>query len=243
MSKKIKSIVIAILVLICFKLSSQNPQSKILNVPYKVQPNSNTCQSTCLKMMAMFSNVPGKNQSIEDIYNTVNKDQDRPEKVPCTNDSSGKEKCPNRWGNIVWWWNDKAVVNSTQPTMKSFTTEDPTKAIEHIISNLDNNKPLIMSVTNEHAKSGHLVLVLGYKDYLANQSHPDFRIVCHDPNGKFFPELSSELHSGLRHLEGYTNVSGSEMGPGAGVEITIDSLKKINKKSDGECYFAFFVLE
>ena len=39
------------------QISAQR-RSKVLPVPYKVQPTSYTCQSTCLKMMGMYEGFP-----------------------------------------------------------------------------------------------------------------------------------------------------------------------------------------
>ena len=179
----------------------------------------------------MYFDVPGKSENINDIYKSINEDSNRPNKT-----------ATNSWENIVWWWNTKAIVNSSQVKMNNSTVSDPIQTIEKIVSNIDSGRPLMMSVTNDHAKAGHFVLVIGYKEYTPNQSNPNFKIICHDPFGRFFPELTSKIYGEYRHEGGYSKMDGSEFGPGAGVEISIESLKKINKDHEGNDYYAFFNL-
>jgi hypothetical protein len=72
---------------------------KILNVPYLMQPTSNTCQSTCLKMYAHYlaskiaisSIVHGL--LITDIWKEINESEDRPSQLR------------NPYENMVWWFN------------------------------------------------------------------------------------------------------------------------------------------
>ena len=242
MQKKFLPAIGLLIFLFAFESKDVVAKSKILDVPYKVQPNEKTCQSTCLKMLSMYFNVPGKEENIENIYDKVNKSPKRPDKTPCTV-KNGDERCVNAWENIVWWWNSEAIVNTSQIRMKNSTTRDPIEAIEKIVENIDADKPLMMSVTNKNARAGHLVLVIGYTEYLPNQSNPNFKLICHDPYGRFFPELTSELHGEKRYDYGYSKMDGSEFGPGAGVEISIESLKKFNKDSDDNDYYAIFTLK
>src|SRR5512138_2193876 len=72
--------------------------TKVLKVPYFSQPTGNTCQSTVLKMMAMYLDG-GRDQTasgpvnlaIEDIWKQINEDPERP----------SKER--NAHANMKWW--------------------------------------------------------------------------------------------------------------------------------------------
>ncbi|WP_299273629.1 C39 family peptidase [uncultured Psychroserpens sp.] len=232
-----------ILSFVCIFSFAQDKKSKVLQVPYYTQPNADTCQSTCLKMLAHFLNVPGKDDPITQIYDIVNFHNDRPDQKVCKDEKGNIEGC-NRWNNIIWWWNTRSGYYADKPKepklkMKWRILDDQAKTIEHIVSSIDSGVPLLVSVSNSNT-TGHFVLVVGYQNYLKNQSSPDFNIVCHDPYGEFFPELQSRLFGKKRYEKGFTKADGSEHAVGAGVEIGIDSLAKF-KANDGE-YKDQFVL-
>lgn len=195
--------------------------TKILNVPYKTQPNNYSCQSTCLKMMAMYNDMSGTNdKSIESIYKEINEGEARPVKQK------------NAWDNIVWWLNS----NNNTPSFSLLKTKNEADAIEHIVRCLNNNSPVIIS-TNNFKTRGHLVLIVGYKNYIPNQSTQDFRFICHDPYGKFFPDLHSDLYGSKRYDFGMSLPDGSEDGVGKGVEITPATLRRFRDDKHHTDYF------
>jgi hypothetical protein len=195
--------------------------TKVLDVPYKTQPTNNSCQSTCLKMAAMYHNMSGINdKSISSIYKEINEGEARPVKQK------------NAWDNIVWWLN---LYNDT-PSFSLLKTKNEAEAIEYIVKCINNNSPVIIS-TNNFKTKGHLVLIVGYKNYIPNQSNPDSRFICHDPYGQFFPELHSDLYGPKRYEFGMSLPDGSEDGVGKGVEITPTTLKRFRDDKHHTDYF------
>jgi hypothetical protein len=195
--------------------------TKILDVPYKTQPNNYSCQSTCLKIMAMYNDMAHTNdKSIESIYKEINEGVARPVKQK------------NAWDNIVWWLN----LYNGNPSFSLSKTKNQAEAIEYIVKCINNNSPVIIS-TNNFKTKGHLVLIVGYINYVPNQSNPDFRFICHDPYGKFFPELHSDLYGPNRYDFGMSLPDGSENGVGKGVEITPTTLKRFRDDTHHSDYY------
>lgn len=183
--------------------------TKILDVPYKTQPNNYSCQSTCLKMMSMYFEMEDtETKSIETIYNEINVGNSRP--VP--------QK--NNWINLAWWLNK----HSENPLFSIKKTQSEADAIEYIVKCINDNSPVIISTSNFNT-SGHLVLIVGYLNYIPNQSNPDFKLICHDPYGQFFPQLHSDLYGPNRYDFGMSLPDGNENGVGKGVEITPNKFK------------------
>jgi hypothetical protein len=62
-------------------------QRKVLDVPYLVQPTSNTCQSNCLKMFAKYlekktlTSNPAGAKDIEQIWREINTSKERPSHI------------------------------------------------------------------------------------------------------------------------------------------------------------------
>jgi hypothetical protein len=200
--------------------------TKILPVPYLAQPTNITCQSTCLKMVAMyFKNVkqstnpnqsisfPSADKGIEQIWNEVNKGTTRP----------SKER--NDWANFIWWLN----TNIPNKKFGIKSTADETEAIPYIIKAINAGNPVMLS-TNHTRVQGHIVLIVGYINYTPNQSTTDFRLICHDPYGAFYPELSSTLFGKKRFDVGSSNIDGSEEGSGKSVELSPESIKRNRKE-------------
>lgn len=213
---------ICTLLFVMLMSSAIYPQtSKVLEVPYKTQPNSYSCQSTCLKMMAMFHNMSGtNNKTVQSIYKEINEGEARPVKQK------------NAWKNMVWWLNS----NDDTPSYTLLKTKNEAEAIEHIVKCINNDSPVIMS-TNNFKTKGHLVLIVGYTNYVPNQSNPNFKLISHDPYGKFFPELHSNLYGSKRYDFGMSLPDGSEDGVGKGVEITPTSLRRFRDDKHHTDYF------
>jgi hypothetical protein len=187
-------------------------RSKTLSVDFFTQPTDNTCQSTCLKMMASYleggdglNPGPATELNPVDVYQSVNNDPGRPDKV---NTNSHK--------NMMWW------LKNRFPTLnfKEIITRDDTQATEVIVNSIDRNSPVMVGVS--HARvPGHIILVIGYVNYRPFQCSADFGVVVHDPYGKFDPSLSSKLYGARRFDGGACMVGGGEAGPGKSVVLPI----------------------
>ena len=196
---------------------------KVLNVPYFTQPTSNTCQSTCLKMyahylankLAMSSPVHGL--TIEEIWKEINTGNERPAK--------GR----NAYRNMVWWLG-KYFPHYEFKTRK---TRDTDEAMAYAVNRLEAGFPLMVS-TNHRRTAGHIILVVGYRNFEKNQCrNVDF--VCHDPYGKFDPSLGSRIYGKRRYSRGMSLAEGGEVGPGKGVTYDHQGIRRIrsDKHSNG----------
>jgi Peptidase_C39 like family len=125
---------------------------RTLPVPYLTQPTPYTCQSTVLKMMAMyleqnvvFQSTSGGYRRIVDIYEDINTGTKRP------------VQHENAHANMKWW------LEQHFPSLKfeyiRTTRED--KAIEAIVGCIDRGYPVLVSVSHARVK-GHIILVTGY---------------------------------------------------------------------------------
>lgn len=183
-------------------------RSKILDVPYKAQPDKNSCQSTCLRMYEMY--LTNKSNEILDIYKTINKGSQRPVKVK------------NSWKNFLWWLEENISDHDFELTI----TDDEIKATEFMIESIDNGFPIILS-TNHTRTKGHIIMVVGYINYVPNQSNAEFKFICHDPFGAFHPELHSQLYGEKRYENGKSNSDGGEEAIGKNVLLSLNALKRI----------------
>jgi len=193
---------------------TQFSRTVILPVPYFAQPTSNTCQSTCLKMMATYleqtivlQSTGGGDQDILDIWKDVNESPKRP------------VMARNAHANMKWW------LEQHFPTIRFeyLTLTDEGRALEKIVSFIEGGVPVLMSVS--HARvPGHIILVVGYENYAALASTPDFNLVVHDPYGRFDPSLLSKSYGRLRWLGGMSLVTGGETGPGQSCRLQISSV-------------------
>jgi hypothetical protein len=189
-------------------------RSRILDVPYFVQPTGITCQSTCLRMMATFLEQRVVLQStgagvrdIGAIWKDINEDPKRPVRVR------------NAHANMQWW------LERHFPSLRFeyLQTMDEAQAIESIVRFIDGGVPVLMSVSHVRVP-GHIVLVIGYEHYVPNASTPDFAVVTHDPFGRFDPSLLSRVFGARRWEGGSSLAGGGEAGPGRGLRLGIASL-------------------
>lgn len=198
---------------------TQSSRTNILPVPYFAQPTSNTCQSTCLKMMATYleqsvvlQSTGGADRDILDIWKDVNESPQRP------------VMARNAHANMKWW------LEQHFPTLRFeyLTLTDEGRALEEIVRFINGGMPILMSVS--HARvPGHIILVVGYENYTPSVSTPDFDLVVHDPYGRFDPSLLSRSYGRLRWLRGMSLVTGGETGPGQSCRLTISSVSRQRK--------------
>lgn len=201
---------------------------KILNVPYLTQPTSITCQSTCLKMfslyllnrLAMSSPIQGK--AITDIWKEINESPNRPEHLR------------NSYQNMVWW------LNTQFPKYKFSVkkTRDTDEAISYVVEKIDKEFPVMIS-TNHSRTSGHILLVIGYKGAEKNAC-ANVQFVCHDPYGRFNPQLGSKAFGRRRYDGGSSLAEGGEVGPGKAVIYDHRGIRRI--RSDKHSNGTYFLL-
>ncbi len=194
-------------------------RTTVLRVPYFTQPTGITCQSTCLKMFATYleqsvmrQSTGAGDQEIPQIWKDINESADRPVKLR------------NAHANMKWWLEKHFRTLSFQ----YLTVHDETQALEKIISYIDGRMPVLMSVS--HARvAGHIILVVGYENYLPFASTPNFNLVVHDPYGRFDPSLTSKSYGKLRWLGGMSLVDGGEVGPGQSLRLNLTAVSRQRK--------------
>lgn len=212
-------------------MASLGGRSRILSVPYFIQPTGITCQSTCLRMMAAYleqevvlQSTGAAAKDIQTIWKDVNEAPDRPSKVR------------NAHANLKWW----LERHFPRLRFEYVTTTDEAAALERIVRCIDSRLPVLMSVS--HARvAGHIVLVVGYEGYQPGLSTADFNLVVHDPYGRFDPSLLSNAY-GKRRTEGAMSlVSGGETGPGKDcrVPVTAASRQRAGDSRRGTYYLLY----
>jgi hypothetical protein len=202
-----------------------NGQTKILPVPYFHQPTDNTCQSTCLKMMAAYLEQFVVSQSTDgravdadelQIYKQINESTDRPAKSGLNSHANMKWWLERRFPSLIFDYRvltDEGTVGTT------------------IVHSINSGMPVLMSVS--HARvGGHIVLVVGYENYVPNMSSHDFHLVVHDPFGKFDPTLLSAVYGKRRMEGGMTLMQGGERAPGYSCRVPITSVGRQKKGDD-----------
>jgi Peptidase_C39 like family len=194
-------------------------RTRVLPVPYFMQPTDNTCQSTVLKMMASYLGQSVMRQStgaaerdILDIWKDVNESPQRPSKMR------------NAHSNMKWW------LEQHFPSLRFeyLAITDEVEALEKIIGFIDASMPVLVSVS--HARvAGHIILVVGYENYMPMASTPDFDLVVHDPYGRFDPSLLSKSYGRMRWLGGSSLVGGGETGPGQSCRLSLAAVGRQRK--------------
>jgi hypothetical protein len=188
--------------------------SKTLSVPYFAQPTPKTCQSTVLKMMAnyleqhvVYQSTGAADREILDIWKDINEDPKRP------------SPARNAHANMKWW------LERHFPTLRFeyIQTKREDQAIEAIVRFIDGGFPVLVSVSHERV-AGHIILVVGYANYLPNVSNPDLALVVHDPYGSFDPTLLSTLFGTKRWTGGASLRDGGEVGPGRANRLPLPSV-------------------
>ena len=203
--------------------------TKILPVPYFSQPTGITCQSTVLKMFASYleqsvvmQSTGAANRDILDIWKDINTDPKRPSMMR------------NAHSNMKWW------LEKYFPRLnfQYIQTRDETQATEKIVRFINGGFPVLVAVSHISVQ-GHIILVTGYENYIPNACSPDFKLVVHDPYGKFDPTLKSKLFGARRWEGGASLVGGGERAPGTGTRLPITS---VSRQRPGDSNFGTFYL-
>ena len=203
--------------------------SKVLNVPYFSQPTGNTCQSTVLKMMAVYldggsdqTSTGPVNLAIEDIWKHINEDAGRP----------SKER--NAHANMKWWLEQRFPGHS----FEYVTTKDEDKALQSTVRFINAGFPVLMSVSHTRVK-GHILLVVGYANYSPQTCSAEPVLVVHDPYGEFDPTLKSRYYGKNRWIGGMSLMGGGEAAVGRGVRLPISA---VSRRRPGDHAFGNFYL-
>lgn len=99
----------------------------------------------------------------------------------------------NSYGNMKWWL-EKYFHPRKFHILNLVNVDD---AIRQVIKHIDYGYPVMVS-TNHARTSGHIILVIGYETSLG-VSTPDVKFICHDPYGKFDPQLLSRQYGRNRY--------------------------------------------
>jgi hypothetical protein len=179
-------------------------------VPYLAQPDPTWCQSTVLKMIALYieqymllASFGGADRAIRDISKDINTGTARPQQVH------------NSLANMKWW------LQSHYPILRVNYTETPREdtAIEIITRSINGGFPVLVSVSHS-GTHGHIILVVGYENYRPGMSSVDFQLVVNDPYGRFDPSLAKRMFGIHRFDGGSSLASVGENRPGHGKSNT-----------------------
>jgi len=162
-----------------------------------------------LEDRVVMASTGAADRNITDIWKDINEDPHRP------------VKARNAHANMKWWL-EKHFPRLNFKYLQ-LTKED--LALQSIISFIDAGFPVLVSISHARVQ-GHIILVIGYENYQRNLSSPDFRLVVHDPYGRFDPSLLSNLYGKSRFNGGASLLSGGETGPGRSTRLPITSVSR-----------------
>lgn len=150
-----------------------------------------------LEQAVIFQSTSAGAKEILDIWKDINESKDRP------------VKARNAHANMKWWL--ERYFPSLYIEYRTIT--DEIRVCEKVIEFINFGIPVLMSVS--HARSdGHIILVVGYENYVPRMSTADFHLVVHDPNGRFDPSLLSSTYGAKRYVGGMSLMSGGQARPG-----------------------------
>ena len=178
--------------------------------------------ATYLEENVVLQSTKAGARDIEDIWTDINKDPKRP------------VKARNAHANMKWWLEQ----HFPSLTFEYLQTSDQVQATQSLIRFIDGGFPVMMSVS--HARvDGHIILVVGYRNYMPFTSSADFRLVVHDPYGRFDPTLLARTFAGKRWEGGVSLRSGSQVGPGQNNELPLAS---VGRQRQGDSRLGTFYL-
>jgi len=135
---------------------------------------------------------------------------------------------------MKWWL--KKYFPQYDFSVKSVRNAD--EAMAYIVNKIDAGFPVMIS-TNHSRTSGHIILVVGYKNHHPGQCS-SVEFVCHDPYGKFNPQIGSKKYGKRRYNEGMSLASGGENGPGKAVTYDHQGVRRI--RSDKHSSGVYFLI-
>ena len=170
--------------------------------------------------LAMSSLVQGK--TILDIWSEINTGNDRP------------SPARNSYRNMVWWLN-KYFQSYSFSVTECRNTDD---AMLQVVQKINSGFPVMVS-TNHSRTSGHIILVVGYRNYQPLQSSM-VEFICHDPYGKFNPQLGSSQYGANRYSGGQSLMSGDQTGPGKAVIYDHNGIRRM--RSDRHSVGVYYLI-
>jgi hypothetical protein len=87
--------------------------------------------------------------------------------------------------------------------------------------------------------AGHIILVIGYENYISYSSLADFGLIGHDPYGQFDPSLRSKLFDTRRWEGGVSLLGGGEKAPGMSTRLPTTA---VGRHRPGDAYFGTYYL-
>jgi hypothetical protein len=131
------------------------------------------------------------------------------------------------------WWLKK---HFSPQRFRVFQTDYVQTAMNFVKRQIDAGFPIMVS-TNHDRTAGHIILVIGYRS-TPGQVSGGVDFVCHDPFGKFDPQLGSHQYGKRRYEGGMSLSAGSEHGPGRAVVYDHDGIRRIraDKHSSGKFF-------
>jgi hypothetical protein len=203
--------------------------TKSLPVPYFTQPTGITCQSTVLKMFALYLEkfvvmqcTGAGERGIQNIWKDINEGPNRPSKMR------------NAHANMKWW----LEIHFRFLRFHYIQTKDEALAIESIVRFINSGFPVLVAVSHINVE-GHIILVTGYENYVPNASSVDFRLIVHDPYGQFDPSLKSKIFGGRRWEGGASLLGGGERAPGMAIKLVIGA---VNRHRPSDAYLGTYYL-
>lgn len=170
-----------------------------LNVPYYVQPDGSTCQSTCLKMLAEYvARRLGRESGPWDIASIKN--------ALMTGEGRPNASTYNHYDNYVWWLNSQFAGN---PSFGWKWIESDGEAVRWVAQRIQGGYPVITS--NRTTQAGHVILVIGYEGDADRATPGAARFLCHDPGGHY---PTGTAWRARRFEGGMSLAGGGEDGPG-----------------------------
>jgi hypothetical protein len=153
--------------------------------------------ATYLEQSVVLQSTGAGERDVLAIWKDINESSERPVKVR------------NAHANMKWW------LERHFPSLRFeyHQIADEICACEKIIDFINAGMPVLVSVSHARVE-GHIILVVGYENYMPLMSTPNFHLMVHDPYGKFDPSLLSSTYGAKRYVGGMSLMSGGQAGPG-----------------------------
>lgn len=154
-------------------------KSKILKVPYFPQYDKKTCQTAVLKMFFQYmveKRGIHPNQSLNYSINGIR------EKL---------ESMGNAYAHKIWM--DWLKLSLNLETESIYVHHEFT-ALHFLTSHLNNDYPVIASVSHANNTGGHIILIFGYEQKKIDNliQHPKTVFHVHDPYGRYDPTFNGK---------------------------------------------------
>jgi hypothetical protein len=167
--------------------------------------------ATYLEQSVVLQSTGAGDRDILSIWKDINESKERPVKVR------------NAHANMKWW------LERYFPSLRFeyHQIADEIYACEKIIAFINAGMPVLVSASHANLKDGgHIILVVGYENYVPSMSTPNFHLVVHDPYGKFDPSLLSSTYGTKRFVGGMSLLSGGQAGAGQNCRLPMSGVSR-----------------